>query len=723
MNPTSTNDKTKRLFLEARELPEPDQEQFVRTAAEADHSLAERVLKLLQAERSAAAEAISTPVIDLTELRRAAQPTPGACPGLGEKFRAVRAIGFGGSGDVYLCEQISPVRREVAIKLLRPTTVSDADVRRIEREARMLAGLDHPGIARLLDVGKADDGRPFIAMEFADGLPIDRDCQEHAAPIRERLALFRELCDAVRHAHQRGVIHRDIKPANVLVDRSGGRPRVRLIDLGVAKLIDGDRSQGPSITVTGAVVGSLGFMSPEQRVGARASTLSDIYSLGILLYCLLTDGPPPAIFCEDQRTLIRASPQTKPLRGELGTIIARAIAPKPEDRYETVGELDGDIERYLNHEPILARGPSGLYVAGKFIRRHWAASAATGVALVIALASFVLINASRLEAIRAHEEAEAQYTEARRISNYFLRDVATRLYRVPGSQEIQFDLLNELLRQTDSFLEARPDDPELLDDRARTLHALADVHAREPGGYAEAKSLLRESLAVRERLLAIRPDHPEDLMHLGIARVRLGDIAFAERRHEECYEHFMLALEIDKKLFESEPDSRRYLDNLFWSYDRVAQFLRYKGDPGAKELARVALEHATLLGERFPDHYLTLLALSRAHGQYGRVLNSLGLQEDASHYFKTATDYADDLTEVYPDSWYFLWQSMSIHMSTGGNAEELGDIAGAREAYERWREIADRLIEAEPDKESWRRQADEARERLGALDDLERGVD
>ncbi len=718
MNPTSTNDRTKRLFLEARELPEPEQERFVRRAADEDNQLADRVLRLLKAARSAAAEAIDIPAIDLTELRRAARPSPGELPPLGEKYRAIRVIGFGGAGDVYLCEQLRPVRREVAIKLLRPTVVSESGVRRIEREARLLAGLDHPGIARLLDVGEASDGRPFIVMEFVDGLPIDLDCQEHRAPTRERLDLFRELCDAVHHAHQRGVIHRDIKPANVLVERSGDRPRVRLVDLGVAKLIDDGRSLGPSLTVTGAVVGSLGFMSPEQRSGGRASTLCDVYALGVLLYCLLTDAPPPKLLCTNQRAVIRASPKTKALRGDLGTVVARAISPEPADRYETVRELDEDIARYLNHEPIRARGPNALYTAGKFVRRHWAASVATALVLATALASFMLVNASRIEAIHAH--AETQYTEARRISNYFLRDVVTRLYRIPGSQEIQFDLLNELLRQTEDFLQSRPDDPSLLDDYADTLYALCDVHSITPGARDAAIDYIQRALDVRLRLVEAAPDNTDFLMKLGVAYARRGDFemrsggpdgAVTSESADRTLGYYTKALKIDRRLVEIDPDSRRYRDNLYWSHDRIASVLHRSGRPGALRWARDALEVAEELASRHPDHYLTAFALSQAHMKLGRVLHDNGMHEHAAPYLLIAAEHAERLNEIYPNAWHFMRYLNYAYAEIAKNAKELGEFQIAQDALAKRIEIAESLNSAEPGGR-WRALVSDAQHRL-----------
>lgn len=701
-----TNDPTKRIFLQARELPPSDQEDFVSGAAAGDQRLAARVMGLLRAELSGAATAIETPAIDLHDLRigAEAQPGPGSLPAMDGKYTPIRLIGCGGAGDVYLCEQTRPIRRLVAVKLLRPAVVSGTGADRLRREARLLAGLDHPGIARLLDVGEAADGRPFIVMEFVDGPPIDRDCIKHETPLPERLDLFRELCDAVHHAHQRGVIHRDIKPANVLVERSGDRPRVRLVDLGVARLIDDGLSPGPSLTMAGAIVGSIGYMSPEQRRGERADTRSDVYALGVLLYCLLTGSLPPERAPADQRALAQTSPVSKPLRGELGAIIARAMAPRPDDRYETVRELDEDIRRHLNHEPIRARGPGALYTAAKFIRRHWAASIAATVALATALTALVLINTSRIETILAHNEAEAQYAEARRISNFFLRDVVTRLYRVPGAQEIQLDLLNELLRQTEDFLQSRPDEPALLDDYAETLYALGDVLIITPGGRETAEDYLLRALDVRLQLVERQPDNPDYLMKLGVAYARRGDLMrpasvadwYSPQITAGMLGYYYKALDIDRRLVAIDPESRRYRDNLYWSYDRIAGVLRRTGNPDALRWAEEAMGVAAELNRRHPDHYLTAFALSKAHITLGGILFQEGEHERAEPHFELAAEHGERLNALYPNSWYFLRHLNHVYRDIHWYADAIGDHERSQAALKRRVDIAESLDASDP---------------------------
>lgn len=721
-NRPNPNDPTKRIFLEARELPPHEQEHFVSGAAAGDQRIAARVMRLLSAERSEAATAIDTPAIDLHDLHRSAHPDPepGSLPHLGDKYTPVRLIGCGGAGDVYLYEQNRPIRRPVAIKLLRPAVVSGTGAERLRREARLLAGLDHPGIARLLDVGEAADGRPFIVMEFVDGPPIDRDCIKHETLLPDRLALFRELCDAVHHAHQRGVIHRDIKPANVLVERTDGRPRVRLVDLGVARLIDDGLSPGPSLTMAGAVVGSFGFMSPEQRRGERADTRSDVYALGVLLYCLLTEALPPAQAPADQRALAQTSPETKLLRGELGTIIAHAMAPKQDDRYETVRELDEDIRRHLNHEPIRARGPGALYSATKFLRRHWAASVAAALAITTAIAALVLINISRIETIHAHAEAEAQYAEARRISNYFLRDVVTRLYRVPGAQEIQLDLLNELLRQIEDFLNSRPNDPDLLDDYAETLYALADVLSITPGEWNTAVGHIQRALDVRLRLVEAVPDNTDYLMKLGVAYARRGDFtlrndgpggAISAESAAQTLGFYTRALEIDRRLVEIDPDSRRFRDNFYWSHDRIASVLHRSDKPGALRWARDAMEVAEELARRHPDHYLTAFALSKAHMKLGRVLHDSGMHEQATPYLLIAAEHAERLNEIYPNAWHFKRHLNYAYGEIAKNAKELGEFQVAQDALAKRVQIAESLNSAEPGGR-WRSLVSDAQQRL-----------
>jgi serine/threonine protein kinase/Tfp pilus assembly protein PilF len=376
-------------------------------------------------------------------------------PGWIGRYKVVRVLGEGGMGIVYLARQEHPIERTVAVKVIKPGMDSQQVIARFEAERQALALLDHPNIAHVLDAGTTEQGRPYFVMECVEGVSITEYCDQHKLTIRERLSLFLRVCEAIQHAHQKGIIHRDIKPSNILISVEDGKAVPKVIDFGVAKALAQPLSERTFYTTDGQLVGTPAYMSPEQAglSSLDVDTRSDVYSLGVLLYELLTGTTPfseknlrQAGYLEMQRIIQEEQP-TKPsaklsmlgdsstsaaehrratpdtlkrlIRGDLDWIVMKALEKGRLRRYETADGFAMDIRRYLRHEPVLARGPSTTYRLRKLLRRH-RSQTITVLAILVAMASAAVIlsmwNRDRLQFAEAqalrHKNILSQAREA-----------------------------------------------------------------------------------------------------------------------------------------------------------------------------------------------------------------------------------------------------------------------------------------------------------------------
>ncbi|HEX6883586.1 MAG TPA: serine/threonine-protein kinase [Planctomycetota bacterium] len=532
----SVEARAKELFLDALEQAPGERPAFVAAGSVGDVELRERVEALLSAHERA-------------ERRLARPAAPPLVPGLAfGPYRLVAPLGEGGFGAVWRARQEEPVRREVALKVLRVASERGENLARFEIERQTLASLTHPGIARVYDGGSAH-GRPWFALELIEGLEITAHVERARAPLRTRLALFADVCRALQHAHQRGVIHRDVKPSNVLVAVVDGTPVVKVIDFGIA-LVQGD-ADWTRRTLTGQLLGTPGAMSPEQLAGARdVDTRADVYALGVLLYELLVGAPPfehawlrargPSealrILREEDppRPSVRAalrgdSARARALRGELDWIVLRCLEKDRERRYGSVAELLGDLERQERGEPVLAGPPSRLYRARKFARRHALLLSALAVS-VLALA--LGAGAATLEARRARraERVAAQSAEAARLESGRFQAIA--------------EFFEHVLLSIDPAI-ARGRDTALLGEvLERAARGLADRVERPPeveatlrraiGGAYAALAQYEPALEQLERALALRRAAlgPEDPATLALAAEHAGVLGQAGKHQQ-----------------------------------------------------------------------------------------------------------------------------------------------------------------------------------------------
>jgi len=468
------------------------------------------------------------------------RPAATAIPEVLDGFRILRLLGEGGMGVVYLAEQERP-RRQVALKVIRSGWLSSTAQRRFEHEVNVLGRLQHPGIAQIYESGTTRDGkgaRTYFTMEYVDGAPLTHHARLRGLDTRARLEMIVRVCEAVQHAHQKGVIHRDLKPGNILVG-SSGEPKI--VDFGVARLIDPDASRSLALTQSGQFVGTLAYMSPEQLEGRGegVDTRSDVYALGLVLYELLAGRRAHAVtdlgLEAAARTIRSGEPPAlgsivRTLRGDLETIVAKALEKEPARRYQSAAELGADIRRYLTDEPIFARPASRMYQLRKFARRNRAVVITAGLVAAALIGGVITTTwqASRAgrEAARARREAD----RATAVSDFVRRMFASiDPYRGAGEATVA-----ELARRAAAEIDAAAaGQPEL----EAALRYEVGVIFYAAGLAGDAEQQYRRALELRRRLAG--DDHRDTIavVHaLGLLFNRQGRFAEAEPLLREAFD-------------------------------------------------------------------------------------------------------------------------------------------------------------------------------------------
>jgi serine/threonine-protein kinase len=642
---------------EALTLSEEERTRWLAALRAQSPDLADQVQELLKAEQAVEQEAY---------LEKGPTLPPGSPFAAGQTvgaYRLISPIGQGGMGTVWLAERSDGrFERRTAVKFLSPALLGRGGEERFKREGAILGRLSDPNIAQLVDAGVTAGGQPYLVLEYVEGAPIDRYCDEHRLDVRARVSLFLNVLAAVAHAHANLIVHRDIKPTNVLVSKDG---EVKLLDFGIAKLLEGEGQEGAATLLTREVGSALTpeYAAPEQLTGGPVTTATDVYGLGVLLYVLLTGQHPAGPGPHTPADLLRAITDTEPrrpsdvvtlqsnqaaqsaanrgtpadrlcrqLRGDLDTIVVKALKKDPQERYWSVTALAEDLGRYLHNQPITARPDTLAYRAAKFVRRNRTAVVlatlaviATGGGVVGTVLQARTARQQRDVAVRERDratritgfmtdmfkvsdpyEGRGNSITAREVLDKAAQQIENGMARDPEAQAHMMYVMGEVYDNLGLFPQAEsliaraaelqrqalgPEHPETL-----TSQSLLAVIFVETGRDAEGEKLQRETLAVRSRVLG--PEHPDTVHSMG----RLAAVLSWQGRHAEAEKLEREALAIQSRVFGPEhPDTLRLTNSL-------ASILRSTGDEGRYAEAETMQREAIATERRVfgPEHPDTL---------------------------------------------------------------------------------------------------------------------
>jgi eukaryotic-like serine/threonine-protein kinase len=546
----------KRVFEAALDLPEADRPAFVDSACGGNAALRDEVRSLLTWHRGSTGF-LETPAGKVSDMPAEAESAVRLIGKSVGAWRILDAVGSGGMGVVYRAERADAAfKRHAALKVVRPGPDLPQIMARFQLEREMLAALDHPNIARLMDGGTTPDGQPFFVMELVDGVPIDAYCDEHRLSIDERLDLFRKVCAGVQYAHENLVIHRDIKPDNILVTKDGVP---KLLDFGVAKILsrDGAPPEDPAASAASWMM-TPDYASPEQVGGRPSTTATDVYSLGVLLHVLLTGARPytltgttPAAIEKQllEFTLIPpseravSSPESdaraarrgttalklaKRLQGDLDAIVLRALGRTPSSRYSSVEQLAEDVARHRAHHPVQARGRTPGYAARLFVRRHRAVIGAAAVLAVAVVGGLVAVLWQASIARDAGARAERRFNDVRALAGSLIFDVYDAIDDVPGTTPARQLIVKRAVEYLDSLAREASGDVGLQRELARAFIRVGDVQGNPTksnvGDPTGAIVSYQRAIALAEAVRAANPDDVDALRTLASAHRQRGDV-------------------------------------------------------------------------------------------------------------------------------------------------------------------------------------------------------
>jgi len=690
----------KELFTEAVGLEGDARAQFLAQLAQSDPTLGDEICSLLAAHEAPNAlldrSACSfLPASKLTDEDRWSGRRLGA-------YVITGLIGRGGMGEVYRARRADDqYEQQVAIKLVRAGYDTAYMLEKFRAERQILANLDHPNIARLLDGGTTADDLPYVVMEFVDGQPIDAYCDQRTLPIKERLLLFRQACAAVSYAHRHLIIHRDLKPGNILVTPDG---RVKLVDFGIAKLIQPDSlAASAHVTVVAAVTPA--FASPEQLLGQPVTTATDVYSLGVVLFHLLTGRSPYRTSAPSTHDAIREVCETEPSRPsqlvaaaqgdagqrplpdrELDDITLKALRKEPDRRYGSVEQMSDDIGRYLEGLPVRAHGDRFGYHAGKFLRRHKIEVAAAAlVSLTLFAGSLVSIRAARIarqqEAIALRERArvEKRFADVRNLTGSLIFDVHDAIQKLPGATPARKLLLERATEYLDNVARDASGDVAMERELAWGYQRLAVVQ----GSPTESNlGDLRASLESDQKALgyfeAVAAARPADFIdQLNVAMMH-RILAFSHLTDPQGPAQLAAAMAITDRLTRTDPASPQLMSERSIEFQNLALLDDARGERvQALEAYRRNYELKLQLLRAHPDYHDIERRVGMASSLLGGALARSGSPEQGLAMLRAGMERYRALARGDADT--NVRREFAIaEQQYGGIELMLGDQAGAR---------------------------------------------
>ena len=701
---------------------------FLDRACADDPDLRREVESLLECEKQSQRfiekPAVQTHARTLLEGQELGETTLAPGNSLGD-YKIVSLLGEGGMGEVYLAEDAS-LQRKVAIKLIKRGLGTQAIIGRFHYEEKILAALNHHNIARLYDAAVSPEGWPYFVMEYVEGERLDRYCDERDLSIKDRLQLFAKICSAIAYAHQRLIIHRDIKPANIRVTADG---EPKLLDFGIARLLDPKTTSAGEHTIMLQGLMTPEYASPEQIRGEEMTTASDIYSLGVVLYELLTGQKPfetPA-GAPNESMRVRGQTPARPstavmrgqslppqlrhprlLRGDLDNIVLMAIREEAARRYPSVGQFAEDIRQYLVGRPVIARKDTWSYRTAKLIKRNKVAAGSAALILLILVAGIIAISHEATVAKEERTKAEQRFDDVRKLAHSYLFELHDAIEKLPGSTPARELLVKRALEYLDSLAHEARDDPSLQRELVSAYIKVGNVQGNPNnanlGDTAGALASYRKALAIVEPLTLINDGKQAETQRLfAVAQEKMADVLDATGEIPTAVQRSNRSLEIFKALAESQPRDMKAQQSLAISLIKVGDvlgnpnFLNSGDVAGAMQNYQASLAIWQRLSQKNPANTTVRRFLGITYERIGTLLEAAQNTAEALTNYRKSLVIREKLARNFPADSDALRDAAIIDEKIANVLTSEGDLTGALESRQKSLQTFKNLVTADPE--------------------------